>query len=112
MHTRLLIALLLGIAVLLAGAKHDFQTGRLINIDSEETIINGTSFRSAILKVELGGVVYSARGERIRRHSGDPGHGLIIGDPVQAAIDGETLILLKPDGKELKAKITRRERAQ
>jgi hypothetical protein len=48
----------------------------------------------------------------MRRHSGDPGHGLIIGDPVQAAVEGEDLILLRPDGKELKAKITRRERAQ
>jgi hypothetical protein len=113
MHKRILgVALMLAFAVLLAGAKHDFQRGKLINIDSEETLINGTSFRSAILKVEVGGVVYSARGERMRRHSGDLGHGLIIGDPVQAAIDGETLILLKPDGKELKAKITRRERAQ
>ena len=36
----------------------------------------------------------------------------IIGDPVQAAVEGEDLILLRPDGKELKAKITRRERAQ
>ena len=98
MHKRLFgVALMLTFAVLLAGAKHDFQTGKLINIDSEETLINGTSFRSAILKVEIAGVVYSARGERMRRHSGDPGHGLIIGDPVQAAIDGETLILLKPD---------------
>lgn len=105
------VALLLAIAPFAAAAKHDFQTGKLINIDSEETLINGTSFRSAILKVEVAGVVYSARGERMRRHSGDPGHGLIIGDPVQAAIDGENLILLKPDGKELKAKITRRERA-
>jgi hypothetical protein len=62
--------------------------------------------------VEVGGVIYSARGDRERRHSGDPGHGLIIGDPVQAAIDGEYLILLKPDGKELKAKIVKRERAR
>jgi hypothetical protein len=29
----------------------------------------------------------------------------------QAAIDGENVILLKPDGKELKAKIIKRERA-
>jgi hypothetical protein len=37
---------------------------------------------------------------------------LIVGDAVQVAIDGENLILLKPEGKELKVKITRRERAQ
>ena len=113
MQRRLLILLILIFATLLAGAiKRDFQTGKLINIDYEERLINGTSFRWAILTVQVEGVIYSARGERMRRHSGDPGHGLIIGDPVKATIDGEDLILLRPDGKELKAKITRRERAQ
>jgi hypothetical protein len=107
------VALVLALAPFVTGAtKHDFQTGKLINIDFEERLISGTSFRWAILTVQVGGVVYSARGDRMRRHSGDPGHGLIIGDPVQAAVEGEDLILRRPDGKELKAKITRRERAQ
>jgi len=61
--------------VLLAGAKHDFQTGKLISIDYEERLINGTPFRTAILTVETRCVIYSACGERFRRHSGDPGHG-------------------------------------
>jgi hypothetical protein len=99
------------VSIGLGEAKHDFQPGKLVNIDLDERLIDGTSYRRAIYTVELGGVIYSARGERLRRRSGDPGHGLIVGDPVQAAIDGENLILLKPDGKELKARIIKRERA-
>ena len=57
-------------------------------------------------------VIYTARGDRIRRRTGDIGQGLIIGDSVKVAIDGGNLILLKPDGKELKTKITKRERSQ
>jgi hypothetical protein len=106
--------LLPGVALMLmlAGAKHDFQSGKLMNIATDERLYEGTTMRWAVFTVKVADMVYTARGERVRRHSGDPGQGLIVGDPVQVAIDGETLILLKPDGKELKAKITRRERAQ
>jgi hypothetical protein len=37
---------------------------------------------------------------------------LIVGDPVKVAIDKDELILLNPDGKEMKMKITKRTRAQ
>jgi len=57
-------------------------------------------------------LVITSRGDRIRRRSGDLGQGLIIGDAVQLAVDGGDLIILKPDGKELKTKIIKRERAQ
>ena len=53
------------------------------------------------------------QGERIRRRSGDIAQGLIIGDALQVALDGnEYLILLKPDGRELKTKIITRARKQ
>jgi hypothetical protein len=35
---------------------------------------------------------------------------LIVGDPIEARIDGDKLILRTADGKEQKAKIVRRER--
>jgi hypothetical protein len=92
--------------------RYDFQTGKLINIAADERLVEGTSFRRAIFTVQLGDLVITARGGRIRARSGDAGQGLIIGDPVQAALAGTDLILLKPDGKELKIKIIRRERAQ
>jgi hypothetical protein len=44
------VAIVLALAPFVTGAtKHDFQTGKLINIDFEERLISGTSFRWAIL---------------------------------------------------------------
>ena len=37
---------------------------------------------------------------------------LIVGDPVQVAIDGESLILMTPDRKELKTTIVKLARAK
>jgi len=96
----------------LCGTKRDFQTGKLLSITVDERLIEGTSYRSAIFTVQIADLVYTARGGRIRRRSGDFGQGLIIGDAVQVAIDGGDLIFLKPDGKELKTKIIKRARAQ
>jgi hypothetical protein len=37
---------------------------------------------------------------------------LVVGDPVKVAEDGDHLLLLLPDGKELKTKVVRRARVQ
>lgn len=109
----LLVVLTLTLAsTCLCATKRDFQTGKLVSITADEILYEGTTHRRAIFTVQIADLVYTARGERIRRRSGDFGQGLIIGDPVQVAIDGEDLILLKPDGKELKTKIIKRARAQ
>jgi hypothetical protein len=94
-----------------AGTHREFQSGKLLDVSSDERFVEGTSFRYAIYQVQVGDVVYFGRGERLHRHSGDPGHGLIVGDPVQAAIDGDGLFLQRPDGKEIKTKIVKRQRA-
>jgi hypothetical protein len=93
-----------------AESHHEFQNGKLLDISYDERLEEGTTYRRAIYHVQVGDIVYLGRGERVKRHSGDPGHGLIIGDPVKAAIDGDNLILQRPDGKEIKAKIVKRER--
>jgi hypothetical protein len=108
----LLIFTLALVAVSASAAKHEFQTGKLINIADDERLYEGTSIRWAIFTVRVDDIIYMARGERVRRRSGDPGHGLIVGDPVKVTIDKEELILLTPEGKELKMKITKRARAQ
>jgi hypothetical protein len=104
-------SVLLGTVYCCAGTHREFQTGKLLDVSSDERLVEGTSFNYAIYQVQIGNVVYFGRGERLRRHSGDPGHGLIVGDPVQAAIDGDNLILQRPDGKEIKTKIIKRQRA-
>lgn len=109
----LAVALTLTLATnFLAATKHNFEKETLINVTSDEILDEGTTYRWAIVTVQIGDLVYTARGGRIRRHSGDPAQGLIVGDTIQVAIDGDDLILLKSGGKELKAKITKRARAQ
>jgi hypothetical protein len=108
---KVLLMVVLAVA-LLGAAKHDFQMGQLAGISTDETLFEGTSYRRAIFTVQIGDLVITARGDRIRRRSGDIGQGLIVGDAVQVAIDGGDLIFLKPDGKEMKTKIIKRARAQ
>jgi hypothetical protein len=112
-RTLVVITLALALAISFLGAtKRNFQAGRLLSVTEDERAVEGTSYRWAIFTVQIGDLVFTARGERIRRHSGDVGQGLIVGDAVQAAVDGGDLILQKPDGKELKTKIVKRARAQ
>ena len=68
MYKRLFgVALMSMFAVLLAGAaKHDFQTGKLVNIATGEPLYEGTTIRWAVFTVKIAGVVYTARGERVR----------------------------------------------
>jgi hypothetical protein len=119
MHKSCLFALMrlsIGLCVLLTtlglcARTHQFQVGKLLDISSDEQLIEGTTYKRAIYEVQIGGLLYFGRGERIRARSGDVGHGLVVGDPVQAAIDGDSLILQRPDGKEIKTKIIQRKRA-
>jgi hypothetical protein len=102
------------VAATLAGAatKHTFTTGKLLDIGASERVIDGTVYKSAEFTVQVADIIYTARGARIMRWTKDVGQGLIVGDPVQVAIEGGDLILLKPDGKEMKTTIIKRARAQ
>jgi hypothetical protein len=91
-------------------AKHTFQTGKLIDVTTDERLDEGTSYRRAIFTVQIGDIIYTLRGGRVSVRAKDYAQGLIVGDPVQASVEDENVILLKPDGKELKASILKRER--
>jgi hypothetical protein len=56
----------------IGAAKYDFRAGKLINIAADERLDEGTSYRWAIFTVQVADLVETARGERIRRRSGDP----------------------------------------
>lgn len=109
------LAILLGLAVCLGSARlwaaHEFKTGKLLDISSDERVDKGTTHGYTIYKVQLGDLVYFGRGEKLSKRPGELGHGLIVGDPVEAAIDGKDLIIQRPDKKEIKTKIIKRERA-
>jgi hypothetical protein len=108
---KITLAVLLLAAMSFAASHHELQAAKLIDVSADERLIEGTSYRHAIYKVEIGDLLISARGERMRIRGGDAGHGLIVGDPVQAAVEGDELYLQRPDGKEIKAKIIERKRA-
>jgi hypothetical protein len=97
----------------LCAPKRDFQPGKLVSVTQDEKLIKGSSYRWAVFTVKVGDLIYTARGGRVRPRSGDVGKGLIIGDAVQVALEGDDhLVILKPDGKELKMKIIQRERTR
>ena len=97
-------------ATFVGATRLEFQTGRLIDVTVDEELGEGTTYRWPLFTVQIADLVYTARGRLLWWHSGDRGKELIIGDTVQVAIDGRNLVFLKPDGKELKARIIKRAR--
>ncbi|HET9101159.1 MAG TPA: hypothetical protein VFN62_12260 [Acidobacteriaceae bacterium] len=93
-----------------AFAAHVFQTGKLISATTEDTMKKGTSHRHVVLTVQIQGMIYTLRGGSVSPKAKDYTKGLIVGDPVQASVDGEHVILKKPNGKDMKTTILKRER--
>ncbi len=60
------------------------------------------------LTVALNGLAYSAN---FRAKRGCRATDFIVGDPIEASVDGKNLIITRPDGKTEKAKITRKARS-
>jgi hypothetical protein len=112
MHRAIAIALTFAVATLAGTSKRAFTAGRLLDIGASERVVDGTVYKSAEFTVQVADIVYTVRGAQIMRWTKDVGQGLIVGDPVQVAIDGGNLIFLKPDGKEMKTTIIKRSRAQ
>jgi hypothetical protein len=91
-------------------AKKVFKQGTLVNVTKED-LGGKKSDMASLFIVRIDDIVYSGRGGKVNKKTGDMGQGLIVGDPVQAAVDGENLYLKKQGGKEIKTKIVKRERA-
>jgi hypothetical protein len=91
---------------------HNFQAGKLLDVTTDESFHEGTSHRRAIFSVQIGDIVYTLKGSRVSRWGNDYAKGLIVGDSVQASVEGGDIILLRPDGKEMKTSILKRERIQ
>jgi hypothetical protein len=104
--------LLLVALTLSAQTKREFQKGELLSITSGKGLDDHANHRWAMFTVQVGDVIYTASGKRIRHPRDDYSEGLNAGDKVQAAVSGFELLLIKPDGGELKTKIVKRERVQ
>jgi hypothetical protein len=102
--------------------KHEFQTGTLVNVsNSPGSTVNGTQYNWVYFAVRVDDLVYVARGDRLGHvrggllayavsGSGYNGNDLIVGDPIQVRIDGDSLFFQRPNGKEVKTKIVKRQR--
>jgi hypothetical protein len=102
----------------------EYQQGKLLNIEEKDTV--QTTYVSQrqgnrtvttpvedkqkhyFITVQAGDMLYV--GEYTPAFFGKPGD-WVIGDPIQVRFDGNKMILQKPNGKELKAKIRKRIRA-
>jgi hypothetical protein len=88
---------------------HDFHTGKLVSVDTVDRLSEGTTYRRAIFTVQLDDLVYTLKGEAVH-HNTDISKGFVVGDPIQAAVEGNNVVLLQPDGKDFKTTIIKRER--
>lgn len=115
----MLAALLLSSVLSLAG---DFRNARVIDVSpykrSNAPIIapnNGypvlisTDQNMMTVTVGLDGMSYSANFYQRRDFKS---YTLIVGDFIPARLDGDKLVLKKPDGKEVRANVTRRARLE
>jgi hypothetical protein len=114
MKTLLAVLLLLGVAS--AG------TGKILDVSPysehgtpQVTVIQGYpnpivtegKWEMFTLTVALDGIAYSANFRAKRScHATD----FIVGDPIDASVDGKNLLIARPDGKTEKAKIIRKAR--
>src|ERR1017187_240735 len=100
----------------------DFQSSKVIDVapyrKSSAPIIapnNGypvlisTDEDLITITVAFDGMSYSANFRQTRDFKSST---LIVGDSIAARLDGDKLVLRKPNGKEIKAKITRRARLE
>jgi hypothetical protein len=98
----------------------DFQKAKIVDVqgfreagtpiiapNNGYPVLIATSRNMFTITVSFGGMEYSAQYPQKRHFRPSE---LIVGDMLDARIDGERLILRTADGKEEKAKIIRRER--
>lgn len=101
-------------------AAQDFQPAKLLDVQAftaagpsivapngNNPVIIPTSRNMFTITVAMDGMSYSAQYPQKRNFKPSE---LIVGDAIPARLDGDKLILKTTDGKEIKAKIVRRER--
>lgn len=112
MNKRVWWAFVLGFGVSAAGmADRLYQPGKLLNAATESRSKKGTTTTHAVFTVQTGGLVYTVRAEKVGNNAKDYTEGMIVGDPVEASVDGNHLYLKTPKGKQIKTDVLTRARA-
>lgn len=91
---------------------HAYMQGTLLDASVDERVKQGSTLAHAVYVVQVAGIVYTVQGEQVKTGTKDYTRGLIVGDPVQASVEGEHLFLRTPKGKEIKTNVLKRARAQ
>ncbi len=104
---------LLALLVVLPASAADrvYQAGKLVGGTTDSRDKKGTTTTHAIFKIETGGLVYTVRGQKVGAKAKDITKGMIVGDPVEASVDGNHLYLRTSDGKQIKTDVLTRARA-
>ena len=93
-------------------AATSFQSGEVLSVTAARGLDGVATHRFAIFTIQIGDVIYTGSGKRIKHSADDYQEGLNAGDTIRAAVSGDDLILRKPNGGEFKTKIVKRVRAQ
>ncbi len=91
---------------------HAYTQGTLLDATVDERLHEGSTLARAIYVVQIADVVYTVQGERVSARTKDYTKGLIVGDPVEASVEGEHVFLRTPNGKDIKTNVLKRARAQ
>lgn len=113
---RLIAPLLLAVAFAANAADDEYSTGRIVDA-SQGTELRAGLFGSGVsnanansLTVELDGMRYTVDYQTILSGGKNAASNFVVGTEVQARVHKDKwLVLLRPDGKTLRVRITRRE---
>ena len=108
---RLHAVLLASLAVSAHAADRVYQTGKLLSATTESRDKKGTTTTHAVFTVQAGDLVYTVRGPKVGAKAKDYTEGMVVGDAVDASVDGNHLYLKTPEGKQLKTDVLTRARA-
>jgi hypothetical protein len=116
----IVVALMFTATVLCFAADKVYQTGKLLDVDSQlytkEVPMNGGSMgvlrHENSLAVQVGDIIYIGQCEEKRHFSSCRPGNWIIGDAINVRFENDSMYLQKPGGGEVKTKVVKRTRAQ
>jgi len=101
------VLLLTAVAILPSAEKQE-GTGELLSIVVAKGLDGVASHRWSVFTVQVGNLIYTGTGNRIRHPLDDYNEGYNAGDAVRAEIRGNEMTIKKPGGKTIKTKIMKR----
>ncbi|MGA2832115.1 MAG: hypothetical protein ABSE55_03490 [Terracidiphilus sp.] len=103
------------IAVFAKAAEKNYQTGKLLDVNSQlyNKVIDGDSYvrHENSLFVRVGNVIYEGQCEERRHFSSCKPANWIIGDDINVRFEKDYMYLQKTNGDEVKTKLVKRTKA-